>query len=558
MVIFLLGVCLFGGLGAIGLVGPDEPRYAWIARAMAQSGDWITPRLWGHPWFEKPILYYWSAAASFRLFGIGALTARLPSAFAALAAALLLAWAAWRFYGRSTAMLVLAIFPTTLGLLAFAHAATMDMLLTASVEAAMVSALFAVGWPDPASADELTARGTAGNKSPHHWALAATGAFIGLGTLAKGPVAIILPGGGVLLWAVLTKRWRAAIRFFRWETWSAFAVVAVPWYVACSLANPTFAHSFLWHQNVQRFLTPVFEHVQPWWFFIPVLALGLLPWTALLLPVARDGWRLFRSGRAGQSPTLFVACWAAFPFLFFSFSDSKLPGYILPAIPPLVFLMARSISRVAGPGFRPDKRNASAGASDPERNRTKLGKWALALVGLTWIVLSATAGHWLHRLPQTWDISHREVILAVLATTAAVGLAVFLLSLAGRIRLAVGASALSMGVLVAAVAWVFLPQIDPYLSSRVAASQGLIAAGQNATMETYQLNRDWVYGLDFYLHRDLPEWSPSGKAPAWIYTTPKSLATFGREGYVVAQVVKLRGGLVIVHVSGVHVSGSSP
>ena len=173
----------------------------------------------------------------------------------------------------------------------------------------------------------------------------------------------------------------------------------------------------------------------------------------------------------------------------------------------------------------------------------------MALVGLTWIALSATAGHWLRRLPQTWDISHRDVILAVLAATTAVGLAVILLALAGRMRVAVGASALSMGILVAAVAWIFLPQINPYVSSRIAAREGRQTAGRNATMETYGVNRDWVYGLDFYLQRDLPEWSPSEKAPTWIYTTPKSLAAITHQGYAASPAVKLPGGLVFVHVS---------
>jgi 4-amino-4-deoxy-L-arabinose transferase-like glycosyltransferase len=544
LVAFLLGVCLFGGLESIGMVGPDEPRYAWIARAMARTGDWITPRLWGHPWFEKPILFYWSAASAFRVFGLSDRTARLPSALAALAAALLLAWAAARFYGRNTAMLTLAIFPTTLGLLAFAHAATMDMLLTASLDGTMVGALFAIDWPGAAAEDGAKARRldsgwtSAGAGSRQHWAFAAVGAFIGLGTLAKGPVAIILAGGSVLLWAVLTRRWRNAIRFFCWETVGAFAIVALPWYVACSLVNPSFAHSFLWHQNVQRFLTPVFEHVQPWWFFFPVLALGLLPWTASLLLVARDGWHIFRSGRASRSPGLFVACWAAFPLLFFSFSESKLPGYTLPAIPPLVLLLARSIGEFA-------RDSVEIGQS-----RDRLGKWAMALVGLTWIALSATAGHWLRRLPQTWDVSHRNVILAVLAATAAAGLAVFVLALAARMRLAVGASALSMGILVAAVAWVFLPEVGPYLSARDAARAGRQIAGQNATIETYGLTRDWVYGLDYYWDRELPDWSPFERQPAWIYTTPKSLAAMTHEAHLVGPAQNLPGGLILVRVSG--------
>jgi len=530
LAVFLLGVCLFAGLESIGLVGPDEPRYAWIARAMARTGDWLTPRLWGHAWFEKPILYYWSAAAAFRLAGVSERAARLPSALGALAGALLLAWAARHFYGRQAAKLTLVIFPTTLGVFAFAHAATPDMLLAVSLEAALVAALFAIAWPGFGRADTANSK-----KLP----LVAAGAFIGLGTLAKGPVAIVLAGGSVLLWAALTRRWRDGFRFLRWEPLGAFAAVALPWYVACSLANPGFARAFLWHQNIQRFLTPVFEHVQPWWFFFPILALGLLPWTATLVPAARDGWRLFRSGRAAGSPGLLVACWAVFPLLFFSFSESKLPGYILPALAPLVLLMARSIDGVAAA-------EPAAGGKSPGR----LGKWAIALVGVTWIALSAAAGHWLRRLPRTWDISHREIIMGVLAATAAVGVVVIVLGLLGRLRLAVGASALAMGVLVAVLAWAFLPQVGPYLSARDAARAARQAAGQTAVIEAYRLPRDWAYGLDYYSGRKLAEWSPAEKKAAWVYTTRKSLRTIPGQDHPISSTVTLPGGLALVRVSG--------
>jgi 4-amino-4-deoxy-L-arabinose transferase-like glycosyltransferase len=175
---FLLSACLFVGLGAIGLVGPDEPRYASIARTMAQTGDWVTPRLWGHPWFEKPILYYWAAAASFKLFGVSEATARLPDALAALFGALLLALAAWRLWGGRAARLALVIFPTSIGIFAFARAATMDMLLAVSLEAAMVAALFVLSQEAP-PARSWRKRGW---KLKPPWALALVGACIGLGT----------------------------------------------------------------------------------------------------------------------------------------------------------------------------------------------------------------------------------------------------------------------------------------------------------------------------------------------------------------------------------------
>ncbi len=563
---FLLAVCLFAGLGAIGLVGPDEPRYASIARAMARTGDWVTPRLWGHPWFEKPILSYWAAAVSFRLVGVSALAARLPSAFAALLGALLLAWAASRLYGKTAARLLLALFPTTLGLFAFAHAATMDMLLAVSLEAAMVSALCALRWFEPGSDPKIPPSevgASAPTKTPaERWvlapegvpplrperlshqenspaiarfSLALTGACVGLGTLAKGPVAIVLAGGSVVLWAIVTRRWRDALRFLRWEPLSAFAVVALPWYIACSLANPGFAYFFLWYQNVTRFLTPVFEHMQPWWFFIPVLALGLLPWTPVLLVAARDGWRLYRSGSAASSPSTLVACWAAFPLLFFSFSESKLPGYILPALPPLVLLLARAIDRIAVPGTR---------------DRDRLAEWAIALVGLAWIALALTANHWLSRLPVAWVSAHHGAILGFLGATGALGACVAALALLGRPRHAVAGAALWMGVLVATASWYFLPQVDPYISARAAAraARPIVAAG--SVVEVYGLNRDWAYGLNYYFGRELPEWSPSQPGTAWVFTKPKTIPVIERNPLLIqASAFPLPGGLALVRIS---------
>src|SRR5215470_16198016 len=135
-----LYTCYFHNLGVLGLVGPDEPRYAWIARDMAETGDWVTPRLYGKPWFEKPVLYYWGAALSFKWFGVGEASARLPSALSALLATLALGWLAWRLYGAETARWLLLLFPATVGMVGFSHAAATDMPFAAMLTIAMVCA----------------------------------------------------------------------------------------------------------------------------------------------------------------------------------------------------------------------------------------------------------------------------------------------------------------------------------------------------------------------------------------------------------------------------------
>src|SRR5438552_14999816 len=133
-------VCYFSHLGAIGFVGPDEPRYAWIARDMAETGDWVTPRLYGKPWFEKPPLFYWGAALCFRLFGVSEAAARLPSAISALLATLAMAWLALRLYGADTARWLLLLLPTTVGMIGFSHAAATDMPVSGMLTISMVCA----------------------------------------------------------------------------------------------------------------------------------------------------------------------------------------------------------------------------------------------------------------------------------------------------------------------------------------------------------------------------------------------------------------------------------
>src|SRR6202048_4230536 len=154
LILLTLYVCYFSHLGAFGFIGPDEPRYAWIARDMAESGDWITPRLYGKPWFEKPPPYYWGAAICFKLFGVNEAAARLPSAISALLATLAMAWLAWRIYGAETARWLLLLLPTTVGMIGFSHAASTDMPFSAMLTVAMVCAAVIIGLiPERSSQD---------------------------------------------------------------------------------------------------------------------------------------------------------------------------------------------------------------------------------------------------------------------------------------------------------------------------------------------------------------------------------------------------------------------
>ena len=215
-----LYVCYFSHLGAIGFVGPDEPRYAWIARDMAETGDWVTPRLYGKPWFEKPVLYYWGAALCFKLFGVSEASARLPSAISALLSTLGLAWVAFRLYGAETARWLLLLLPTTVGMIGFSHAAATDMPFSGMLTMAMVCAAVVLG---------LTRNENSPVIPQTPWvALVLFGFSLGLAVLAKGPVAVILSGGAIFSWALLTKRWRDALGLFHPAALVSFCLTSLP------------------------------------------------------------------------------------------------------------------------------------------------------------------------------------------------------------------------------------------------------------------------------------------------------------------------------------------
>jgi 4-amino-4-deoxy-L-arabinose transferase-like glycosyltransferase len=424
--------------------------------------------------------------------------ARLPSALAAACATLVAAWAARRSFGKPTALLVLLLIPTSVGMFGFARAATPEMLFSGCLAAAMAVA-GALLW-----SEGLSARARLASRIGF-------GVFLGAAALAKGPAAIVLAGGSVALWALISRRWRDALSLLDPLSILFFCVVAFPWYILCALRNPDFLRVFFLAHNFERYLTPVFHHQQPVWYFIGIIAMGLLPWTVLLLPTARDAIRSSREGRAVISPALFFACWAIFPFLFFSFSKSKLPGYILPAIPPLFLLIARS----------------SAGLLE---QKNALARWSAAAAGATFFALWLSASFWLKRLPaeSTFGVplSARYLLLAV----GVVGLFVVALSAAGRVRMALLTSVFLMACLVEGIGIVALPVVDRNLSPRFEADRGAYLRDGASNLAAFRLSRGWKYGLDFYLHRDLPEWTPQSPRPCFVFTSEAGYRELKRLG----------------------------
>jgi len=311
-------------IGALPLLGPDEPRYTRVAVEMFRSGDYVTPRLQGEPWLEKPVLFYWLASGAFALLGETETAARLPSVLAAVLLVGLTALLGARMLGAAVGLHAGFVMATSLLPFAYGRAAAMDMLLAASVSAAI-------------GVSGLRVLGIAGRL-----AMPAAAAMAGVAVLAKGPLGALLPllvVGGFLL---ATRQWRYLREILAPRTLAAFAVVAAPWYLLVLHAQGwRFVEVFLLEHNLQRFTSTVHNHPGPFYYYVPVLLAGLFPWSGLVFP-ALASLRVRASRVDG-----FLVAWLLLPLAFFSAAGSKLPGYILPCLPPLALLIGRAAQRLA-------------------------------------------------------------------------------------------------------------------------------------------------------------------------------------------------------------------
>jgi 4-amino-4-deoxy-L-arabinose transferase-like glycosyltransferase len=329
--LLLAGFCAFlfvYGLGQFGLIGADEPRYAQVAREMLERHDWITPMLGGRPWLEKPPLYYWQAMMAFAIFGVSDWAARLPSVIDAS----LLVVAAYLFLRRFHPGFELdgaLITASAAGIVGYARAASTDMALAAAFSMGML------GW-------------WAWRESGKKIYLTIFYGFMALGMLAKGPVAPFLAAVLIVLYAAAVREWRLIRKSWWLPGIFLFCVIALPWYVAVQMRNPEFFREFIFRQNLGRFSENLYHHSEPFWYYLPVTALALVPWTVFVIAALVQGVRWLRDQRrvAGfanvdfeKQFSIFTCCWLVVPVVFFSISQSKLPGYILPAVPAGALLL---------------------------------------------------------------------------------------------------------------------------------------------------------------------------------------------------------------------------
>ncbi len=507
----------------MGLVGADEPRYAQIAAEMLRAhsdgchavkarviprslrltdlrasgkcleAGFVTPILYGHPWLEKPALYYWRTMSFFKEFGVRDWVARLPSATGAFAMVFLIFLHMRRFRpgGHLDAALITA---SAVGIVAFARGASTDMQLAAPFAIGML------GW-------------YAWYETGKKFWLFDLYFFGALAVLAKGPVAIFLGGCIILLFVGLRREWQVLRRMFWWPGLLLFLVLVLPWYIAVQLRNPNFWHFFLFEQNLERFASNRYQHHQQPLYYVVVLLLALMPWTVVSFRALWDGftlasaeWRVrylprryLGHSRPGDAFPEFLVIWAVFPVVFFSFSGSKLPGYILPAIPPITILTGDYL-------FRIRRRGMSAALLAAHGTVAALMAFVLLLA------------------PQYMVYQKFVPPAKTIALTAAIA-AVFALTIVMVVR-RFGLRYLRSVTLVPVVAMLFWLLhtngwlLDANYSARPLAREIAQRAPGVRILVSHRIRRDVDYGLCFYREQPLRHYipQPSVTEKQWVIT----------------------------------------
>jgi 4-amino-4-deoxy-L-arabinose transferase-like glycosyltransferase len=318
------------------LVHPDEGRYAEIPREMVATGDWVTPRLDGIEYFEKPALQYWITAAAYRAFGVHAWTARLWPALAGFLGVLFIGYVGWRLAGPAVGLYSAAALASSLWYAGNAHILTLDAGLTLWMSVGLGSFLVA-------QHAEAPGRRLA-------WMIAAWAA-LALAMLSKGLIGIVLPGMAVVAYSLATRDWALWRRLHIVPGAIVFLALAAPWYIVVSLRNPGFFDFFFIHEHFTRYLTGEARRPGAWWYFVPILAVGLLPWVVVFFAALPRAWRRAPSAANGFNGQRFALVWSAVIFAFFSASGSKLPSYILPVFPAVALTLGWQLATLPEPAL---------------------------------------------------------------------------------------------------------------------------------------------------------------------------------------------------------------
>lgn len=488
-VLLIAGFCaflFFYGMGQFGLIGADEPRYAQVAREMLERHDWITPVLGGHPWLEKPPLYYWQAMLAYSMLGVTDVAARVPAAIDAtlLVIAVYLFFRRFRRSVEADAALITA---SCAGVIGYAHAASMDMALAATFAIGMLS-----WW--------------AWRESGKRIYLATFYVLMALGMLAKGPVAPFLAAAVIVLFALAAREFRVVVRTLWLPGIFLFCAIALPWYLAVQMRNPQFFREFLLQHNLARFSSDLYHHRQPFWYYLPITAVALVPWTVFVIVAFVESVRTWWAERKSVSPepdlgwqfSLFACCWLVVPVGFFSLSRSKLPGYILPAIPAGAVLLADYLRR-------------HLAHEEEEQESVSKGLAVLhALVAVVPIIPCVLIAYVImqHRLPAGRPMFFALAVAFLLCAAIA-------LTLASRLRLHMFRFVTLIPVVlsVAALLRFGATSVDQTLSARPLAIELTAVETHKLPLAVCGVPREMEFGLTFYRNQTIRRYE-AGIVPA--------------------------------------------
>ncbi|MGA9510035.1 MAG: glycosyltransferase family 39 protein [Candidatus Sulfotelmatobacter sp.] len=474
--LLLAGFCaflFFYGLGQFGLIGADEPRYAQVAREMLERHDWVTPVLGGQPWLEKPPLYYWQAMLAYRIFGVSDWTARLPSAVDATLLVLAVYFFLRRFRSGSEVDGALIV-ASCAGITGYARAASMDMALAAAFAMGMLA-----WW--------------AWHETGKKTYLALFFSFMALGTLAKGPVAPFLSCIVIAVYASAVREPRIALKTIWLPGILLFCVIALPWYFAVQARNPQFFREFIVEHNLGRFSKNIYHHTEPFWYYLPMTALALVPWitfvAAAFVRSVREWWiRGNATDALKDMPEyrfgILLCCWLIVPVVFFSVSQSKLPGYVLPAIPAGALLLADYL-----------RQRLAQNDAEP----APLGLAILhALFAAAPIVPALLIAYLVaqHRLPGGQPMLAALAVAFVLS----VGIA-FTLVRKNGLHMLRFVTLIPVVLVVGAVLKLGSGAIDASLSARPLAQEIAAVEMNPLPLAVYHVRRELEYGLTFYRNR---------------------------------------------------------
>jgi 4-amino-4-deoxy-L-arabinose transferase-like glycosyltransferase len=328
LLLIAVAVIWFSNLEYRKLIKPDEGRYAEIPREMVASGDWVTPRLNDLKYFEKPPLQYWTTAIAYTVLGEHQWTSRLWTGLTGFAGILLVWFAGSRLFGREAADYAAMLLGGSFLYAAMGHLNTLDMGVTFFLMLGIVSLLFGQNDLD--------------KKKQRNWMILSWAA-LGLAVLSKGLMGLVLPGAAMFFY-IVAQRDLSVLKRMHWLPGLAvFFIITAPWFYLVMKANPEFFHFFFIHEHFERFATKVHDRYQPWYFFIPIMLVGMLPWTLVMFDTLLRSWKNGARAVNVFSPVRFLFVWSVFIFVFFSISDSKLPSYVLPIFPALALLMGKQL-----------------------------------------------------------------------------------------------------------------------------------------------------------------------------------------------------------------------